>query len=299
MELLKQLKITANNQGASIGKNQWFSAAAEKMITSINPTTEEVIAKISGADERNYQQIIEAASTEFKRWREVPAPKRGDIVRQIGMALRENKDLLGSLISLEMGKSKQEGDGEVQEMIDMADFAVGQSRMLYGATMHSERVRHRMYEQWQPYGVVGVITAFNFPVAVWAWNAFLAAIAGNTVIWKPSSKVALCAIAVQHICNEVMAQNGLQGIFSLFIALDNHVAGEMIDDKRVPLISFTGSTSAGRRIGERVSARLGRCILELGGNNAVIVDETADFKLAVPAVVFGALGTAGQRCTTT
>lgn len=198
-----------------------------------------------------------------------------------------------------MGKSKQEGNGEVQEMIDMADLAVGQARMLYGATMHSERPEHRMYEQWQPLGVVGVISAFNFPVAVWSWNAFVAAICGNTVIWKPSFKTPLCAIAVQHICNEVMAKNNLVGIFSLFISDDIELSKKFVADKRVALVSFTGSTTVGRQVGETVAKRMGKCLLELSGNNAIIVDESADLNLAVPAIVFGAVGTAGQRCTST
>lgn len=229
----------------------------------------------------------------------VPAPKRGELVRLIGQALREKKDDLGTLVSLEVGKIKAEGDGEVQEMIDMADFAVGQSRMLYGATMHSERPAHRMSEQWHPLGPVGVITAFNFPVAVWAWNAFLAAIAGDTVIWKPSPKAPLCAIAVQQICNRVMHQHGYHGIFSLFITDQSSLAETMTQDPRLPLISFTGSVAVGRQIASTVGHRLGRALLELSGNNAVIIDETADLDLAVRAILFGAVGTAGQRCTTT
>jgi aldehyde dehydrogenase (NAD+) len=217
----------------------------------------------------------------------------------IGQALREKKDLLGTLVSLEVGKIKAEGDGEVQEMIDMADFAVGQSRMLYGHTMHSERSRHRMYEQWHPLGVVGVITAFNFPVAVWAWNAFLAAVAGDTVIWKPSPKAPLCAVAVQHICNEVMEEEGYPGVFSLLVTDDIPVVEAMVRDERLPLISFTGSVPVGRHVAQAVAQRLGRSLLELSGNNAVIVDETADLDLATRAIVFGAVGTAGQRCTST
>lgn len=220
-------------------------------------------------------------------------------MRQIGDALRENKETLGHLITLEMGKSLQEGLGEVQEMIDMADLAVGQSRMLYGKTMHSERKSHRMYEQWHPLGPVGIITAFNFPVAVWAWNALLAAVCGNTVIWKPSSKTPLCAVAVQHICNEVMAENDLQGIFNLIISNDNKVKQAFVNDPRVPLISFTGSSHAGGIVAEQVAKRMGRTLLECSGNNAIIVDRTADLELAIPAIVFGAIGTAGQRCTST
>ncbi len=214
-------------------------------------------------------------------------------------ALRDKKDALGSLVTLEMGKIKQEGDGEVQEMIDIADFAVGQSRMLYGKTMHSERPDHRMYEQWHPLGPIGVISAFNFPVAVWAWNAFIAAICGDTTIWKPSSKTPLTAIAVQNICNNVLEQSGYPGIFSLVIGRGSTVGEELINDKLLPLVSFTGSTAMGKRVSEVVAKRLGRTILELGGNNAIIVDETADMDMVIPAVVFGAVGTAGQRCTST
>ena len=229
----------------------------------------------------------------------MPAPQRGQVVREIGEALRAKKDALGSLVSLEVGKIKAEGDGEVQEMIDMADFAVGQSRMLYGFTMQSERARHRMSEQWHPLGVVGIITAFNFPVAVWAWNAFLAAIAGDTVIWKPSPKAPLCALAVQHLCNQVLEEHRLPGIFSVYIAERVELAKKMVNDSRIPLISFTGSVPVGREVAQVVAGRLGRTLLELSGNNAVIIDETADLNLAIPAIVFGAVGTAGQRCTTT
>jgi len=209
------------------------------------------------------------------------------------------KDALGSLVSTENGKIKAEGDGEVQEMIDIADFAVGQSRMLYGNTMHSERPQHRMYEQWHPLGVVGVISAFNFPVAVWAWNAFLAAIAGNATVWKPSPKTAMCSLAVQHICNRVLERHALPPIFQMFIDVGNELAMRFVDDRRVALLSFTGSTEVGRHIGVRVAQRMGKSLLELGGNNAIIVDDSANLDLAVPAIVFGAVGTAGQRCTTT
>ena len=217
----------------------------------------------------------------------------------MGEALRLKKDSLGSLVSLEMGKIKQEGDGEVQEMIDIADFAVGQSRMLYGKTMHSERQDHRMYEQWHPLGPVGVISAFNFPVAVWAWNAFIAAICGDTTIWKPSSSAPLCAIAVQNICNEVMERNGYSGIFSTLIGKGSVVGERILTDKNIPLVSFTGSTAMGRHVSSKVAERFGKTILELGGNNAIIIDESANLDLVIPAVVFGAVGTAGQRCTST
>jgi aldehyde dehydrogenase (NAD+) len=229
----------------------------------------------------------------------VPAPKRGEAVRLVGEELRKHKDALGSLVSMENGKIKAEGDGEVQEMIDIADFAVGQSRMLYGNTMHSERPRHRMYEQWHPLGVVGVISAFNFPVAVWSWNAFLAAICGNATVWKPSPKTALCALAVQHVCNRVLERHKLPAIFQIFIDAGTELAGKFIDDKRVALVSFTGSTIVGRQVGVRVAERLGKSLLELGGNNAIIVDKSVNLDLAVPAIVFGAVGTAGQRCTST
>jgi aldehyde dehydrogenase (NAD+) len=240
-----------------------------------------------------------AAQAAAAAWRSVPAPKRGEAVRLMGEELRKHKSDLGSLVSLEMGKIKAEGDGEVQEMIDIADFAVGQSRMLYGLSMHSERPNHRMFEQWHPLGVVGVISAFNFPVAVWAWNAFLAAVCGNVTVWKPSLKTALCAVAVQHICNRVLERHGYPGIFQLFVDASHDLATRFVDDRRVALVSFTGSTHVGRDVGERVARRLGKSLLELGGNNAIIVDEFANLDLAVPSIVFGAVGTAGQRCTTT
>jgi aldehyde dehydrogenase (NAD+) len=241
-----------------------------------------------------------AAAHEVARaWRAVPAPKRGEAVRLVGDELRRHKSDLGSLVSLEMGKIKAEGDGEVQEMIDIADFAVGQSRMLYGLSMHSERPNHRMFEQWHPLGVVGVISAFNFPVAVWAWNAFLSAVCGNVTVWKPSLKTALCAVAVQHVCNRVLERHGYPGIFQLFVDATHDLATRFVDDRRVGLVSFTGSTHVGRDVGERVARRLGKSLLELGGNNAIIVDEFANLDLAVPSIVFGAVGTAGQRCTTT
>ena len=251
------------------------------------------------ATREDYENVIRSAREAFAEWRTVPAPLRGEAVRLIGDRLRAHKDQLGSLVSLEMGKIKAEGDGEVQEMIDIADFAVGQSRMLYGNTMHSERPLHRMYEQWHPLGVVGIISAFNFPVAVWSWNAFIAAVCGDTCIWKPSPKAPLCAIAVQRICNEVMEAHGYPPVFQLFIDPGNELADAFVRDERVDLISFTGSTAVGRRVGEKVAARMGRVLLELGGNNAIIVDEHANLDLAVPAIVFGAVGTAGQRCTST
>lgn len=298
MELLKQLHIQDVNAGAFSGQG-WHSRIHGETFVSFCPANNEKLAEISPCSMDDYEQIMERAQNAAHAWRMVPAPKRGEIIRQIGQLLREKKDFLGSLVSLEMGKSKQEGDGEVQEMIDIADFAVGQSRMLYGNSMHSERPNHRMYEQWHPYGIVGVISAFNFPVAVWAWNAFLSAICGNVTLWKPSEKTPLCAIAVQHLCSEVLRQNNCPEIFSLVIPKSYDVIDAMVHDKRIPLISFTGSTAVGRQVAAKVAARLGKSILELGGNNAIILDESADLHLAIPAIVFGAVGTAGQRCTTT
>lgn len=296
---LRDLGIQAVNSGGSTGTGWWSGRNDGMLLPSINPTTGEQIAGVYPCSLEDYQRIMKESLEAFQVWRMVPAPKRGEVVRLIGQALREKKDQLGTLVSLEVGKIKAEGDGEVQEMIDMADFVVGQSRMLYGATMQSERPAHRMSEQWHPLGPVGVITAFNFPVAVWAWNAFLAAIAGDTVIWKPSPKAPLCAVAVQQICNRVMQQQGYAGIFSLFIAEQPALVEQMVQDERLPLISFTGSVPVGRRVASLVGQRLGRTLLELSGNNAVIVDETADLDMAVRAIVFGAVGTAGQRCTTT
>ena len=298
MDQLKRLGIQTLNAGAFSG-HSWMSAMTDKHLTSVNPATNEKIADVSPASKEDYETILAHAAKAFILWREVPAPRRGEIIRQMGQALREHKDALGTLVSMEMGKSKQEGDGEVQEMIDIADFAVGQSRMLYGKTMHSERPQHRMYEQWHPYGIVGVISAFNFPVAVWAWNAFIAAISGNITVWKPSAKTPLCAIAVHHICKHVLERNNCPDIFSLIIPASHAIADMFVNDPRIPLISFTGSTAVGKQVAMKVATRLGRSILELGGNNAIIVDESADLRLAIPAIVFGAVGTAGQRCTST
>ena len=297
-DILKGLGLTAVNAGGSTGAH-WWASGDKTMLDSINPATGGTIAQVRACSADEYERIVRESVESFTQWRLVPAPKRGEIVRLIGAALREHKDVLGSLVSLEVGKIKAEGDGEVQEMIDMADYAVGQSRMLYGATMQSERPQHRMSEQWHPLGPVGVITAFNFPVAVWAWNAFLAAIAGDTVVWKPSPKAPLCAIAVQHLCNRVMEQQGHRGIFSLLVTGEKTMAETMVRDHRLPLISFTGSVPVGRDVASTVAQRLGRTLLELSGNNAIIVDETADLALAIRAIVFGAVGTAGQRCTTT
>ena len=298
MDLLNRLHIKAINPGAFSGHG-WNSELHQHHLSSFNPTTGELLAEIATCTQDDYEHLMARAEKAALEWKKIPAPKRGEIIRQIGMALREHKDSLGSLVSLEMGKSKQEGDGEVQEMIDIADFAVGQSRMLYGNSMHSERPNHRMYEQWHPYGIIGVISAFNFPVAVWSWNAFLAAICGNVTIWKPSAKTPLCAVAVQHICNKVLQQNNCPEIFGLFIPHSHDVVETMVNDKRIPLVSFTGSTEVGKLVAAQVASRLGKTILELGGNNAIILDESADLRLAIPAIVFGAVGTAGQRCTTT
>ncbi len=298
MNILKKSNVAKKNMGASYGPSWWSETKDAGVLTSYNPTNEKPLAPVNQCSESDYQIIIQKARESFLSWRNVPAAKRGDIVRQIGNKLREQKDLLGSLVALETGKSKQEGDGEVQEMIDMADLAVGQSRMLYGNAMHSERSQHRLYEQWHPLGVVGVITAFNFPVAVWSWNAFIAAISGNTVVWKPSPKTPLCAIAIQHICNEVMKENELEGIFSLLITDNLDLTHQFAADDRIPLISFTGSSAVGYQINEIVAKRMGRCLLECSGNNAIIVDETAGMALCIPAIVFSAIGTAGQRCTT-
>ena len=298
-DLLKQCGLNENNFGSCVGGMDWITTDSAGKNISYNPTNESIIANVFEASEADYENIVTEACTAFKEWRKVPAPIRGDLVRKMGNALREKKDALGSLVSLEMGKIKEEGNGEVQEMIDIADFAVGQSRMLYGNTMHSERPNHRMYEQWHPLGPVGVISAFNFPVAVWAWNAFIAAISGDTVIWKPSSSTPLTAVAVQHICNDVLVQNGYKGIFNLIIGKGSTIGEKMLTDERLPLISFTGSTLMGRHVAEVVSKRFGKTILELGGNNAILVDKTADLELAIPAIVFGAVGTAGQRCTST
>lgn len=297
--VLRDLGIQAVNSGGSTGHHWWSGRNDGSLISSINPATGESIAGVYPCSPDDYQRIVKESIDAFRTWRMVPAPKRGELVRLIGQALREKKDRLGTLVSLEVGKIKAEGDGEVQEMIDMADFAVGQSRMLYGVTMQSERPAHRMSEQWHPLGPVGVITAFNFPVAVWAWNAFIAAIAGDPVIWKPSPKAPLCAVAVQQICNRVMQQQGYPGIFSLCITDQPALADQMVQDDRLPLISFTGSVPVGRRVAALVGQRLGRTLLELSGNNAVIVDQTADLDMAVRAIVFGSVGTAGQRCTTT
>ncbi|HWQ38310.1 MAG TPA: aldehyde dehydrogenase family protein [Burkholderiales bacterium] len=296
MDFVRALEIAPLNAAAYCG-GAWL--ASPRSFASINPASGEPIAEVGRASAVELEQVMAAAVESFTRWREVPAPERGEWVRRIADELRHHKDALGSLISLETGKIKQEGDGEVQEMIDIADFAVGLSRMLYGVTMPSERPRHRLCEQWHPLGVVGVITAFNFPAAVWAWNAFIAAVAGNSVVWKPSPKAPLTAVAIQRIVERVMRESDHPGVFSLLLTDEDEIARRLVADHRVALLSFTGSSAVGREVAQLVAQRLGRCLLECSGNNAVIVDETANLDLAVKAVLFGAVGTAGQRCTST
>ena len=293
-EVFARLGLKESNSGVYAGG--WLPGTGRES-ESVNPATGEVLATVRRATAEEYEQVIETSRDAFAEWRMLPAPQRGEYVRVLGNALREKKGALGALVSLEMGKILAEGEGEVQEMIDITDFAVGLSRQLYGLTMMSERPRHRMYEQWHPLGVVGIITAFNFPVAVWAWNAALAAVCGNTMVWKPSSDTPLTAVAVQHICNRVMERHGLEGIFNIAIGPGRTVGERLINDPRVPLVSFTGSTAMGRHVAEAAARRFGRSILELGGNNAIIVEPDADLDLALRAVLFAAVGTAGQRCT--
>lgn len=297
MEFLTQLGITEQSNGASTG-TQWINSTGATL-DSFSPVDGKKIGSITTADKQAYEKLIATAQEACKEWRTWPAPKRGDIVRQVGDALRANKEPLGKLVSYEMGKSLQEGYGEVQEMIDICDFAVGLSRQLYGLTMHSERPAHRMYEQWHPLGIVGIISAFNFPVAVWAWNSALAWVCGNTTIWKPSEKTPLCGIAVQNIVAEVFAKNKVpEGVNCL--VQGGRETGEWIsNDTRIPLVSATGSTRMGKALSAAVAARLGKSILELGGNNAIIISQHADLDMALIGCLFGAVGTAGQRCTTT
>ncbi len=297
--LLSKLGLQDVNLGACYGPDGWLADPKGQELISYNPTTGEKIASVIQATPETYDKVVVHAGSAFRLWREIPAPKRGQIVRDLGSLLREVKEPLGDLVSLEMGKIKAEGRGEVQEMIDVCDFAVGLSRQLYGLTLPSERPAHRMLEQWHPLGVVGVITAFNFPVAVWSWNAALASVCGDPVVWKPSEHAPLCAIAVQYFANRVMADHGLAGVFNLVIGRGAEVGNLLLNDRRLPLISFTGSTRVGRHVAETVARRFGRSILELGGNNAIIVAADADLDLATRAIVFGAVGTAGQRCTTT
>jgi aldehyde dehydrogenase (NAD+) len=296
-DILERLEIEPVNSGACDG--EWIANPSGGELCSINPADGSVIARVRMAGRDDYERVAQRAADAFLEWRMIPAPQRGEIVRELGNELRRSKADLGALVSLEMGKILAEGQGEVQEMIDVADFAVGLSRQLYGLTMHSERPGHRMYEQWHPLGVAGVISAFNFPVAVWSWNAMIAAVCGDCVLWKPSSDTPLTAIAVQKICNRVLGRHALRGIFNLVIGRGDPVGEAMLNDPRVPLLSFTGSTQVGRRVAETVARRLGRAILELGGNNGIIVMDDANPDLVLRAVLFGAVGTAGQRCTTT
>lgn len=297
MDFLKTLHIDTDNQGVSTGTN-WITSAGETF-SSFSPVDGKLIANISSADDDSYEKVIRKAEEAFLHWRLVPAPKRGEIVRQIGDALRTNKEALGKLVSYEMGKSLQEGYGEVQEMIDICDFAVGLSRQLYGLTMHSERPGHRMYEQYHPLGIVGIISAFNFPVAVWSWNSMLAWVCGDVCVWKPSEKTPLCAIACQHIAAEVFAKNNIPEGVSGLVTGGREVGEWMSRDTRVALVSATGSTRMGKAVGAAVGARLGRALLELGGNNAIIISKEADLDIAILGALFGAVGTAGQRCTST
>ena len=297
-DVLTALGIKEMNNGACTG-TQWFETKGE-VIESYSPADGKLIASLRQATTEDYEKIIHSAQFAFKAWRMKPAPKRGEIVRQMGDRLRKYKEPLGKLVSFEMGKIYQEGLGEVQEMIDICDFAVGLSRQLHGFTMHSERPRHRMYEQYHPLGIVGIISAFNFPVAVWSWNAMLALVCGDVVVWKPSSKVMLSAIAVHKIMADVLKQNDVpEGVLNLVAAGSQYVGDNFLADNRIPLISATGSTRVGKKVGAIVGERLGRSLLELGGNNAIIISENADLDMALRAVLFGAVGTAGQRCTST
>jgi aldehyde dehydrogenase (NAD+) len=295
---LEELGIKKVNFGASYG--EWIKNDKSDKISSISPINGEVIADIHQANGNDYEKVIAESRKAFLKWRTIPAPMRGEVVRLIGLELRRHKETLGRLVTVEMGKILSEGKGEVQEMIDIADFAVGLSRQLYGLTIQSERPKHRMMEQWHPLGTVGIITAFNFPVAVWSWNALIAAACGDVMVWKPSSQTPLCAIAIQNIVDKVVRDQGLpKGIFNTIIGPGSSIGQQMLEDKNVPLISFTGSIPMGRRVAEYVGKRLGKTILELGGNNAIIISDSADLDLALRAVLFGAVGTAGQRCTTT
>lgn len=295
-KILSNLEIEESNAGTSFGQ-QWLNGGKE--LESFSPVDGEKIASVRITSKEQYEQVISNAQDAFRQWRLKPAPQRGEIVRQIGQALRDHKDDLGKLVSYEMGKSLQEGLGEVQEMIDICDFAVGLSRQLYGLTMHSERPGHRMYEQWHPLGIVGIISAFNFPVAVWSWNAALAWVCGDVTVWKPSEKVPLTAIACQKIVQKVFHSNGVDSAVSSLVNGAREVGEWLAADTRIPLISATGSTRMGKEVGKVVGARLGKTILELGGNNAIIISQHADLDVTLPGVVFGSVGTAGQRCTST
>ncbi|WP_423735378.1 aldehyde dehydrogenase family protein [Chitinophaga caseinilytica] len=296
-QILQQFGIAGSNSGVSTGSN--ILKANGTVITSHSPVDGKTVASVTCASRENYDEVIKTAQSAYEAWRMWPAPRRGEVVRQVGEALRANKEALGRLVSYEMGKSLQEGYGEVQEMIDICDFAVGLSRQLHGLTMHSERPGHRMYEQWHPLGIVGIISAFNFPVAVWSWNSMLAWVCGDVCIWKPSEKTPLTAIACQHIAAKVFAANGVPEGVSCLVVGDREVGEWMSADGRVPLVSATGSTRMGKAVGAAVGARLGRALLELGGNNAIIISKDADLDMSLVGCVFGAVGTAGQRCTST
>ena len=297
-DVLKKLGLSDLNQGVSTGVD-WFDTKGD-ITSSVSPIDGKVIAKVQNATMEDYEMVMEKAQAAYKVWKLVPAPERGEIVRQIGLALREYKDELGALVTLEMGKIFQEGLGEVQEMIDICDFAVGQSRLINGVNLQSERPEHRLSEQYHPLGIVGIVTSYNFPVAVWAWNSALAAIAGDVVVWKPSSKTPLTAIATQKIIRKVLTDNNIpEGVFSLVVAKSSVMGDNFLSDKRIPLMSVTGSTAVGKRVGGIVGKRLGKTILELGGNNAVIISPKADIQMAIMSTVFGTVGTAGQRCTST
>ncbi len=297
MEFLKALSIQKENEGSSTG-SKWIQSNGA-VISSHSPVDAQMIGSVKSTDKEAYEKTIQTAQNAFLEWRNWPAPKRGEVVRQLGEALREQKQYLGQLVSYEMGKSLQEGLGEVQEMIDICDFAVGLSRQLYGLTMHSERPSHRMYEQWHPMGIVGIISAFNFPVAVWSWNAALAWVCGNVTVWKPSEKTPICGNAVQHIVAKVFEANQVPEGVNCLIQGDRTVGEWMSNDTRIPLVSATGSTRMGKELNKAVAGRLGKTILELGGNNAIIISEHADLDMSLIGAVFGAVGTAGQRCTTT
>ncbi len=296
-DFLETLGLVGTQSGANDG-GAWLATRGD-LLTVTTPVDGSTIGSVRMATRERYEEVVAATQASFRTWRHVPAPVRGEVIRKLGVEFRRYKTELGALISLEMGKIRAEGEGEVQECIDVFDFAVGLSRQLYGSTMHSERPNHRMYEQWHPLGVIGIITAFNFPMAVWAWNAAIAAVCGDTMIWKPSAKTPLCAIAIQKIVDRVFGEAGHSGVMATIVGTDQDVGEAMIHDRRLPLISATGSCRMGRHVGAAVAQRLGRSLLELGGNNAIIVDETADPDLVVRAVLFGAVGTAGQRCTTT
>ncbi|MEN8150735.1 MAG: aldehyde dehydrogenase family protein [Planctomycetota bacterium] len=296
-QVLQRLGIGERNSGVFCG--EWIDREDADTLASVSPIDGTVLAHVTMATEEDVEKTLQVSEEAFREWRMVPAPKRGLVVRDIGEAMREHLDDLGALVTMEMGKIRPEGIGEVQEVIDMADFAVGLSRQLYGSTMQSERPHHRMYDHWQPLGTIGIITAFNFPIAVWGWNACLAAICGDSMIWKPSSKTPLTAVATTKIAEKVLNDHGCPGIMNLLVGRGSVVGEKMINDRRIPLISATGSCKMGRRIGQAVAGRLGRSLLELGGNNAVIVLDDADIEMAMRAVLFGAVGTAGQRCTST